>query len=119
MPALPQAPSSVSEVDSAPVNTVLTLDPGVIVVQGLVLPTSITIPNISLLILDTFDSVVAPTISDPNPKLRALRVVISRQILSNALLQIFSSLSSPLTHVTIDDIVSIAIHALNLSGIEI
>ena len=83
------------------------------------LPHVITIPDISLIVLEAFDKVVGPLLIDPNPNHRAIRLVITRQILSTALDQISSHLSSHLAQISIEDVVIIAITALNLSGIAI
>ncbi len=88
-------------------------------IHNIALPNSVSVPDIHLLILDAFDSIVAPSITSPNPRHRVIKVFISRTVLSNAIRQILVPLSNQLHQITINELNILTLHALMLSGIDI
>ena len=88
-------------------------------IQNIELPSSVTIPNVHQLIIDAFDSIIAPTITAATPTHTEIKVFISRSILSNTIAQILSPLANSIHQLTLPEINTIAIHAFMLSGIQL
>ena len=88
-------------------------------VQNIDLPITASIPDIHHLILDTFDAIIAPTITAPNPFQIQIKIFISRAVLSTTISQILLPLSNSLSKISLPELHILAIHAFHLAGIEL
>ena len=89
-------------------------------IQNIVLPNfSLNSLNISDLILDTFDKVVAPTFVGTSPLDIQIKIHVTRHLLIQNLPRVLDPILPILSQMSISDLINLVNYSLQLSGISI